>query len=202
MLRPINKVKAEAMAVACEQAAANDCIGYNQSKRNTLNSQAILVGYDISRIRNDCDCDCSSLMTVCAQAAGIHINYCAGNAPTTRTMKTAFMYTNEFELLVDDIYTNTDRYLLRGDVLVKAGSHTVMALENGKADILPTIKRGSKGNYVRLLQGRLIAKGYNIQCDGDFGANTYEAVKAFQASVSTLEVDGIVGPKTWAELYK
>ena len=195
-------MKAEAMAAACEAGCANDNIGYDQNQRNTLNTQAALVNYNLGKITTKCETDCSAFMTVCAQAAGIPVKYNNGNAPTTSTMRNAFINTGEFELLADDIYTNSDRYLLRGDILVKAGSHTVMALDNGKADTLPTIKRGSTGNYVRVLQGRLIAKGYNIQCDGDFGPKTYEAVKAFQASVSTLEVDGIVGPKTWAELYK
>lgn len=68
----------------------------------------------------------------------------------------------------------------------------------------PTIKLGSKGSDVKKAQQLLIAKGYSCGvagADGDFGAATYNAVKKFQAA-NGLEVDGIVGAKTWAALLK
>lgn len=68
----------------------------------------------------------------------------------------------------------------------------------------PTIKLGSKGSDVKKAQQLLIAKGYSCGvagADGDFGAATYNAVKKFQAA-NGLEVDGIVGSKTWAALLK
>lgn len=68
----------------------------------------------------------------------------------------------------------------------------------------PTIKLGSKGSYVKKAQKLLIANGYSCGtagADGDFGAATYNAVKKFQAA-NGLEVDGIVGAKTWAALLK
>lgn len=131
VLRCKNSVKAERMAEACEQGCKNDNIGYDQNQRNTLNTQAKKYGYNLSKITVKCETDCSAFMTVCAQAAGINIPYNSGNAPTTSTMKTAFMSTGEFECLTDSKYLTSDKYLKRGDVLVKAGSHTVMALQNG-----------------------------------------------------------------------
>ena len=68
----------------------------------------------------------------------------------------------------------------------------------------PTIKLGSKGPDVKKVQQLLIARGYSCGAagaDGDFGAATYNAVKKFQAA-NGLEVDGIVGAKTWAALLK
>ena len=68
----------------------------------------------------------------------------------------------------------------------------------------PTIKLGSKRSDVKKAQQLLIAKGYSCGAsgaDGDFGAATYNAVKKFQAA-NGLEVDGIVGAKTWAALLK
>lgn len=70
------------------------------------------------------------------------------------------------------------------------------------AKLQPTIKRGDSGAMVKLLQQTLIAKGYELPkygADGDFGAETEEAVKAFQKS-NGLVVDGIVGAKTIAAL--
>lgn len=64
----------------------------------------------------------------------------------------------------------------------------------------PTIKMGSKGDWVKVAQARLVINGYNIEVDGDFGPKTKEAVIKFQTSYG-LEKDGIIGPKTWAKLY-
>lgn len=59
---------------------------------------------------------------------------------------------------------------------------------------MKTIKNGSKGDEVKLLQKKL-----NITDDGIFGKQTEEAVKAFQKQ-HNLEDDGIVGKDTWAAL--
>lgn len=131
MLRCKDQNKAEKMAIACERGCANDNIGYDQNQRNTLGIAAGKVGYDLSKIAEPCETDCSEFMTVCARAAGILVPYSSGNAPTTSTMKAAFCRTREFEILTDFKYLISDDYLKRGDILVKAGSHTVMALENG-----------------------------------------------------------------------
>ena len=66
----------------------------------------------------------------------------------------------------------------------------------------PTLRKGSSGVYVTLMQTELIQHGYTCGptgADGQFGANTEKAVKAFQKAVG-LTVDGICGPKTWAAL--
>ena len=66
----------------------------------------------------------------------------------------------------------------------------------------PTLKRGSKGEYVTLAQTELIQKGYScgsFGADGQFGAATEAAVKLFQRDHG-LTADGIIGQKTWAAL--
>lgn len=68
-----------------------------------------------------------------------------------------------------------------------------------------TVKLGSKGDDVKLLQTKLRKLGYKgkdgkeLICDGSFGANTEFALKNFQKKMK-LEADGIAGPKTWAKL--
>lgn len=130
VLRCKDSAKAEKMASACEQGCANSMIGYDQGQRNTLYQEAKAANYDFSKITSPCECDCSSFLTVCALAADIPITYGA-NAPTTSTMKNVFCATGEFDVLTDSKYLTSDAYLARGDILVKAGSHTVMALQNG-----------------------------------------------------------------------
>ncbi|WP_414586362.1 peptidoglycan-binding domain-containing protein [Scytonema sp. PCC 10023] len=76
---------------------------------------------------------------------------------------------------------------------------------------LPILKRGSKGRAVAYLQFLLISYGINVSgagVDGDFGANTENAVKQFQQQYNSvpnverpkLTVDGQVGEKTWRAL--
>lgn len=130
LLRPKNPIKAELMAQACEKGCANQNVGYGQSTRNTLRQEAIKVNFDLSKV-GLCNCDCSSFMAVCAEAAGIAIPYNGNNAPTTSTMRNAFMSTGEFNIYVDSIYLTSPNFLKRGDILVKEGSHTVMVLEDG-----------------------------------------------------------------------
>jgi GH24 family phage-related lysozyme (muramidase) len=64
----------------------------------------------------------------------------------------------------------------------------------------PTLKKGSKGEYVKLLQTKLNENGkFNLTIDGIFGMNTYNAVIGFQGMMG-LTKDGVVGPLTWKEL--
>ena len=84
---------------------------------------------------------------------------------------------------------------------------TIMSIINKynltKYDCL-TLRKGSSGSVVKELQILLIKAGYicgKYGSDGKFGDSTLEAVNAFQADRG-LAVDGVVGTKTWAELYK
>ena len=65
--------------------------------------------------------------------------------------------------------------------------------------VYPTIKNGSRGNFVTLLQFLLIQGRYNLSVDGIFGNGTETAVRNFQTR-NGLTVDGIVGPNTWKTL--
>ena len=63
----------------------------------------------------------------------------------------------------------------------------------------PVLRRGGSGADVTVLQNALTQAGFNVLADGDFGQNTENAVKAFQASQG-LKDDGIVGEGTWNAL--
>lgn len=65
----------------------------------------------------------------------------------------------------------------------------------------PVLRRGSKGDAVVDLQLALRKLGFMLGVDGDFGAGTEVAVARFQRD-QKIEVDGIVGPGTWAVLDK
>lgn len=65
---------------------------------------------------------------------------------------------------------------------------------------MTTLRNGSKGTQVKVLQWLLNLNGYNAgTIDGIFGKKTKAAVKAYQQAKS-LEVDGVVGKKTWTQI--
>ena len=67
---------------------------------------------------------------------------------------------------------------------------------------LNVLKKGSKGEQVRSAQRLLKALGYKTgTVDGELGTKTETAVKKFQ-SKEGLEVDGIIGKRTWEALLK
>lgn len=62
------------------------------------------------------------------------------------------------------------------------------------SDAPPTLRKGSKGEWVKKMQ-----KVLGATPDGDFGPGTEKAVKAWQEK-NGLTPDGVVGPKTLAKM--
>lgn len=60
-------------------------------------------------------------------------------------------------------------------------------------------EQGDEGQEVAAIQAKLIALGYNVSADGDFGDQTTAAVKAFQQDQG-LAADGVVGSQTYRRL--
>lgn len=222
VLRPKSSALAEKSAKACEAACANDRIGYDQSSRNTLYHYAKAVDFDLGAVTDNCECDCSSFMHVCAIAGGANLSY-GINGYWTGNMAAGFVGSGDYEALTEAKYLTSDAYLLRGDILLNSKSHTAMALENGTRagkdeagsetntttgttasttmlTPLPLLKRGAKGEAVWAMQTLLTDRGYSTGgVDSDFGANTAAALIRFQAAKG-LEADGECGKMTWAKL--
>lgn len=208
----------ERHAKAIEQACANNNIGYGQNDRNTLNTQAKAVGYDLSKIKTKCNCDCSSLQNVAAVASGEPGVTYGSNGWTTSSMLAALKAAG-YKIITDSAYLISSAYCVRGAIYVKAGSHTVCGLSNGSkaAETLAKagtssgggsssgdgiLRRGDTGAAVKDMQAALIAAGYSCGpdgADGDFGANTEAALMAFQRDHG-LEADGEYGPLSKAKL--
>jgi len=58
-----------------------------------------------------------------------------------------------------------------------------------------SLRKGSRGDNVKLVQGKVKAKQ-----DGWFGSATDRRVRSYQRT-NGLHVDGVVGPKTWAHMF-
>lgn len=62
------------------------------------------------------------------------------------------------------------------------------------------VRKGAKGNITMLIQMMLFIKGYSIELDGIFGADTANKVGQFQLDVG-LVADSIVGKNTFEKLF-
>ena len=113
-----------------------------------------------------------------------------------------------FDVLTDTKYLTSSEYLMAGDIPLNDKHHVCTVVTNGgksgaekplteKGDyeIMPLIKKGSRGKAVKILQ---IMLG-GLEVDGSFGWKTLNAVVNFQKKRG-LEPDGEVGPLTWHAL--
>ena len=209
VLRAIDPAQRERIALAMERACDNNDIGYSQLTRNTLYENVKSCGFDPARTSKKVNTDCSALVRVCVNFAGIK----AGNFITSSEVR-VLMATGAFEQFTDDAHCKSSARLLRGDILVtRTKGHTVVVLSNGakaSEEIGSTafklgdrlLKNGSVGADVKRLQEALIRLG--ISCgdygaDGEFGDCTEMAVIAYQRH-HALEADGEYGSLTHASL--
>lgn len=201
------------IAEAMEAACANKYIGYDQWQRNTLYTQAEKYGFDISKVKTDCETDCSALVRVCCAWAGIMgipAEFRTGNMPRY------LLGTGDFIELKGSKYTGQSTYLGKGDILVtKTSGHTVVVLDDGPKyeevkEEKPAqlgdriLKNGSEGEDVKVLQEYLITLGYDLGkwgADGDYGDATELAVMRFQRD-NGLDDDGDYGPITHKKLME
>ncbi len=191
VLRPKSLEIAERIARCMEMACANQKIGYDQYQRDTLYNAAKPLGFDVSKIAAACETDCSALVRVCMAYAGIMVA-----SFRTTTQAAVMAKTGQFDKLTASKYTAQSAYLKRGDVLVtKTQGHTVVVLTDGpKAERVyalgeRTIQYGMTGPDVADAQKALTSLDIPLPkygADGDFGAETLKAVKAFEARAGLI----------------
>ena len=127
VVRPKSAYVAADMVRAMRDACYNDNIGYDQYQRTSLYTQAKETGWDLGSITVPCETDCSALIAVCVNAAGVAVS----KDIYTGNMVKALKATGQFDILADGKYLSSDQYLQAGDVLVYEGHHTAMALQYG-----------------------------------------------------------------------
>ena len=88
------------------------------------------MGYDLSKIKTKCNCDCSSLQNVAAVASGAQGVSYGSNGWTTSTMRAALEKAG-YKIITGKTYLSNSAYCVRGAIYVKPGSHTVCGLSNG-----------------------------------------------------------------------
>ena len=211
VLRAKDAVAREKIAVAMEHACANNNIGYSQPTRNTLYTNIKPYGFDPAKTTKKVNTDCSALVRVCVNFAGITI----GDFITSSEVS-VLMATGSFDKLTDDAHCKSSDHLLRGDILVtRTKGHTVVVLSNGAkaGNVVISVdyklgdrilKNGMDGDDVKELQTFLIGLDYDCGiwgADGDFGDATEQAVERFQRD-NGCDVDGEVGEETLSALKR
>lgn len=133
MLRHPNETIAMQSANIAKMLADSSLVGYDQLDRNTLHNALKHYNYDVGDYLasgEKTETDCSAFVTACYIAAGVKTLEYKVNAPTTSTMEKTFKNAG-FEAYKQSRYLTSDEYLKKGDILVKAGSHTVICIESG-----------------------------------------------------------------------
>ena len=131
MIRFKDPAMAEKVAQDMEWAAANNNIGYDQNQRNTLLNKSRKFNYDVSKVKEPCETDCSALVSVACMYAGIPesaLTY-KGNCATTRTLKNLLRATGQVEIHTTALYTMHTEKLKRGDILLAEGKHVVVVVK-------------------------------------------------------------------------
>ena len=206
---PLAEVRA-CLATMAVKAAENDNIGYDQLQRDDSGIELAKNDYDPSKIKKPVESDCSKGVIDNTKGTGHTLGILELQnikATYTGNMRAAYKAAG-FYVLTESKYLTSSDYLLAGDILLNDKHHTCTVITNGSKSgdtvVMPLVKKGSTGAAVEQLQEMLIAQGYSCGkwgADGDFGNDTHQAVKSYQRDHG-LEVDGEVGPMTWAALIE
>lgn len=159
VIRPNDKKIAEKIAKTMEQACANDNIGYDQTERTTLFTQAKAKGWDLSKIKTKCETDCSALVAVCVNAAGVAVS----KDIYTGNEKQILVNTGKFKAYTDKKYLTSDKYLKRGDILL-ASRHTAVVLSNGSGETSTETKSSTPAKVAKVES----AKNFNKKLAGTY----------------------------------
>ena len=193
VFRAKDKKKRELIAKTMEQACENDCIGYDQSQRTTLYDAAKLCDFDLSKITKDVETDCSALVAVCCNAAGIAVS----KDMYTGNQKKVLEATGEFTTYTTNEYLAGAGKLVRGDIILGEG-HTAIVTRKQYVitkewEYTKPNKKSKEIKYIQKALNKHAKSGLDV--DGVFGQKTGAAVVRFQKSVG-LSPDGIVGEQT------
>lgn len=127
LIRPTHSVDAELIAKSAETLAKNKCIGYDQANRTSLFIELLKIKYNYNELNTPCETDCSAFVACCLIIAGFKVSQYA----TTSTLVAECKKSNGFTYITQEKFLDGTDYLQRGDILLKAGHHVVICLDNG-----------------------------------------------------------------------
>ena len=137
VFRPISAGIATMLAAKADATVRNPHVGYSQNNpeapRTSFYEALKAAKWDPSKITKDVNGDCSSGMAAWLNSVGIEVD------PNmwTGSEKEELEKTGRFLTLTHDLFTDSDAYLMKGDILLRTG-HTCMVLDYGdnvKSDV-------------------------------------------------------------------
>lgn len=124
--------------------ANNNNVGYNQSSRNTLLTQAIKVNFVFTKITTKCNTDCSAMVTAALLGAiytilgkeeyqkAYKVLYSGSNCRTTSTLRSGLNTLGLITVYNSREYIGGTSKAVYGDIYIKEGSHVVCYVDTGK----------------------------------------------------------------------
>lgn len=120
VIRPKSETAAKAIAQAMIDACSNNNIGYSQSDRLSLYNLASANKFKLAKV-GKCNTDCSALVSVCCNAAGIKVPATMYTGNELALLKD----TGKFTVYTSSDYTKSSSKLRTGDILLRQG-HTAI----------------------------------------------------------------------------
>ena len=192
ILRHPDPAVREELALLSELAAKNNKIGYDQNQRTTYWKQLQAADYDPSKITTNCEADCSAGVAANVKAAGYRLNIDALKNVSqncyTGNLRAALKNAG-FKVLTASKYRTSDKYLLRGDILLYEFHHTAVNLTNGSLSGATSVSTPAIGTSSSASAEGNVAKGQKW-LNSNYGALLEDKLGA------KLEVDNEYGPKS------
>lgn len=182
--------------------AKNDKIGYCQTHRNSLLTQAVKVNFDFTKITTACECDCSSAITVAILAAiykvlgqseydkAYAVLYAASNCRTTSTLRGALTNLGMITVYTSSTYIAGTSNAAFGDIYLKEGSHVVCYIDDGNK-VSVSAQNNASANTSASSSASNLYDSWIANLQTELNSQGFR-----DSSGNKLAVDGIDGSKT------
>lgn len=172
------------MAENMKKGVANDHIGYDQNypDRGTLYNEAKKVGWDMSKVKKNCETTCTCIISICLNAEGIK----APRYWMSGDVKDDLEATGKFYIFTSEKYTASSERLVAGDILVNPGRHTAMVVESPHPFTYPVKFKmvNGKTGTAQIAENSEIVLNLNngedpvrVKADGELDLSEYEPTK-------------------------
>ncbi|MBB3171815.1 endolysin-like domain-containing protein [Parvibacter caecicola] len=177
-------------ANAAKGAVGNRHIGYDMDERNTILPLAEAAGWDLAKITTDCECDCSSLASVCAIAAGAEkaVMYAGGNLAYTGNLAERLEKTGLVTVHRGLTYAQMLAKATAGSIFV-SNAHTVIVVSGATAAAPPQV----------MLPGTALTQAVADVIAGKYGNGQERREKLKAAGFDPDEVQAAVNRALTAE---
>ena len=198
---------ARAHAAASRFFSNSALVGYSQPDRLSLNTEVVRVGYNnYKSISNKCNCDCSSLQSLCARMVGVaeFKSWATSNMVTgfnklylyqhgkinAKEVPAEFLVLDKyFTILKEERYLVNSDYLMEGDLMLKDG-HIAVVLNDGAMSVKYSTLEKAAGTNPDLIGVYTVNCPLNLR----YGSSTdYQIIKVLKQGEKLKSTKGKYG---------